>query len=252
MLKTIIFVVIAIALSAFAAMQFAAQLESASATRARRDEDNVGRSLELGTFGRAVIALIFAVVMILLGLASKLPILSTIIALLLSGGLVLANTYLKRGGINALPSFFLLWVGILISSIKDAGFTSSNITLWGKIYIVLQIVALVLLVVGTILGNILAYTRRKLDEDDKADELEAEVAEAEAEVVKETPEASEDAETVDEDDDEDNPYYEEDPFHEKFWSKAIWVGGIVIVIILAIVIGYMLEANFDFFPPYNI
>ena len=240
MLKTIIFLFIAIALSIFAAMQFAAQLEAVSARNARRDEDNPGDQLELGKRGRAIFAGIFLVVMIVLGLLSKFSLISTILALAISVCMVLATTFFKSLGINALTTFFLLWVGNLISSIKEAGFTTST-TGWGKVYIWLQVIALILILVGTVAGNVSRFYRKMKKENESADELERAVDENDTE--------DEGDEGDDESDDEDG-FGDEDPFNEEFWNKAIKIGGIVLIIVAAFVIGYWLEVQFDFFPPY--
>ncbi len=241
MVKTIIFIIIAIVLSAFAAIQFAAQLEAVSATKARADENKPTRQLDLGKGGRAVFAGIFFAVMIVLGLLSKISLVSTILALVLSVGMVIANTFFKSIGIGALPTFFVLWIGNLISSIKDAGYTTST-TGWGKIYVVLQVIALILLLVGTVAGNVKTYIDKIKGENEQADELE-----------KATGESNTVNEDEDEEDDEENDEdgFEKDPFHDEFWNKAIKVVGIVIVIVLALVLGFYLEAKFDFFPPYN-
>lgn len=243
MLKTIIFLLIAIALSVFAAMQFAAQLEAVSARKARRDVDNPKRSLELGKSGRAVFAGIFFLVMFVLSLLSKFSLISTILALGISVAMVLANTYFKSLGINALTTFFLLWVGNLISSIKEAGFTTST-TGWGKVYVVLQVIALILILVGTIAGNVMAFVRKTKRENVEAEELEEAVDESD------TDETDEEPDDDDDEDDEDESPFEEDPFHEVFWNKAIKVGFVALIVVAAFVIGYWLEVKFDFFPPY--
>lgn len=237
MLKTIIFLFIAVALSAFAALQFAAQLETVSATRAKRDPDHPRKQFEVGKLGRVAITVVFAVVMILLGLLSRFYIVSTIIALALAVVMVLANTYLRQYRFRLMTCFFILWMGNLISSIKEAHITTST-TGWGKIYVVLQVIALILLVVGTVVGNIRAFTGKVRSKDEK----DAEKAEDESDT--ETDEA-------DDEDDESDDEFEKDPFNEELLNKVIKIGGIVLIIVLCFVIGYWLETSFDFFPPYR-
>ena len=240
MLKSIIFIVIAVALSVFAEKQFLAQLERAAATRARRDENNPGRMLEFGVKDRAIVAVAIAAVMIILGLISKFWIVSTILALAISAILVMSNTFLKSNGINALTAFFLIWVGILISSIKDAGFTTAT-TGWGKVYIVIQVIMLVLLIVGSVAGNVLKFYHKVREENEDADKLE--------EKVKATHDDT-DNEEDDEESDEEDGFDDEDPFNEEFWNKAIRIGALILIIALAFTLGFWLEMKFDFFPPY--
>jgi len=178
MLKTIIFVCIAIALSIMAATQFAGALEKASATRANRD-DRRRRVLDLGIKGRAVMAGIFAVVMLLLAWMSNIMLLSTIVCLILSVLLVLANVYLKGNYIDALPALFFIWVGNVISSLKNAGLMVGN--KWGTVYIILQVVCLVLMALLTALGNYSSYRRMVKKEDIDAERLEEDVDKAEDE-----------------------------------------------------------------------
>lgn len=241
MLKTIIFVLLSIVLSVFAERQLVAQLERVSATRARMN-DGDGNSLELGIKDRAIVAAVFAAVMIVLGFLSRFWLISTILALAISVILVVSNTFLKSNGINALTGFFLLWIGILISSIKEAGFTTST-TGWGKVYIVLQIIMLVLLIVGSVAGNVHRFYCKVRQENRDADELEEKASKHDDAV------GTEEDDEDDYEDDEDG-FGEEDPFHEKFWNKAVRIGFIVLIVVFALVLGYWLEATYDFFPPY--
>ena len=244
MLKSIIFILIAIALSVFAAMQFVSQLEAVSASKIREDDFGRVRPLKLGVEGRAVFAGFFFVVMIVLGLLSKFSLVTTILALILSVIMVLLNTYFKSIGIGALPTFLILLFGNTISSIKDAGFTSP-LTGWGKVYVWLQIIALILLLIGTAAANIAAYCSNLKRENEDADELRESVEESNTEDAEVNEEENGDEEDVDNDD------FEEDPFNDEFWNKAIKIGAFVILIVFALVLGYYLEARFDFFPPYN-
>lgn len=245
MLKTIVFVLIAIALSAFAAMQFLAQLEKVSASRAGREEDVSRRSLEFGLIDKVILTAIFAAVMIVLSLLSKFWLISTIIALVISVFMVLVNTYLKTNGFNVLPTLFLLWVGNLIASIKDAGFTTSS-TGWGRIYVVLQVIALVLLLIGTVAGNVLKFYRTMKDENESEEELEAEIEVSK--VNDDTKETEEDGDKEGDDEDADDW---KDLFKRILSSKAFSVVAFILIIVLALALGYWLDLKTDFFWPYR-
>ena len=248
MLKNIIYVVILAVISFFAATQFSAQLEAVSAARARKAGKR--RSLELGFSGRAIIAVALLAVMLLLGLMSNIMLLSTIVSLVLFAGLVVANVYLKGNGISVFPSLFLIWVGLAIAAQKNAYLVVGDI--WGTIYSIISIVLLILMIAVTVVGNINAKYRKVRKERRDAEELDMAVEAKSEEFESKEDDSEEEATECDEDDEdeEDDPFDGEDPFHEEFWTKAIKIGGFVLLFVAAFVLAYWLEAKFDFFPPY--
>lgn len=211
MAKTIIFIVLAVVFAVCAAIQFVGQLECASAGRARRDEDIERRSLELGIGGRIVFGVIFFAVMVLLAWASHIELLSTIAALIISVILVLLNTWFKGIDVNVFPALFLIWAGNTMGSLKNVVQLQGDV--WLTIYVILQIVAFILLAVGTALGNL----RRAYAGDTEDDEIE-------------------------EDEEKDDKF-------ERILTLVIKFLAIVIVVAVIVVIGFWVEGSFGFFDP---
>lgn len=240
MLKTIVYVLIELVFCFFAATQFAAQLESVSATRAK--EAGKRKSLELGWLGRIVLTAAFLAIMLLVSLMSHIMLLSTIVSLVLFAGLVVANVYLKGNGINVFPTLFLLWIGLGIAAQKNAQLVVGDI--WGTIYSIISGVLFILLIAVTVVGNINAKHRKVKKQKMDAEELDEKVERLESES------SCEDNDEEQDDDEDDDPFGGEDPFHEELTMKIIKIFGIVLLFVAAFVLAYWLEMKFDFFPPY--
>lgn len=163
MLKMFIFVIISTILSVYAGFDFSNALEKASSNRVA-DKDG-GRTLELETGGRIFFSVIFVGVMMLLGYLSSSINTVTIASRMVLVLLVLSNIYLRINGIRAFKTFGVLWLGNLIASLKDTGFTPTDKV--GQMYVIIHLVALLLLVLGTWLGNLIRYYRLHKDELDE-------------------------------------------------------------------------------------
>lgn len=212
--------------SILASMQFVKALESASATRARRKDAVSRRSLELGWPGVATIAIFFAAIMLILAWMSNISLLSRIVALILSVGLVLGNTYLKGNGIHCCPAMLLLWAGNVSSSLRHVQGG------WEKWYIYLQVIAAILILAGTFIGNLhRAGIRFRLENEDE-------------EKVEEDVEASSDEESEDEESDDDNGEAagddDDDEDNDKYWylAEKVLIGLIVIVVLVILYLAF--------------
>ncbi len=218
--------IIAVGFGGLASWQFVKALVSASATRARRKDSVNRRSLELGWTGIVVIAVIFMAVMLLLAWMSNTPLLSRIVALVLSAVLVLGNTYLKGNGIDCCPAMLLLWAGNVSSSARHVQGG------WEKWYIYLQVIAAILILAGTLIGNLRrAGIRLRIEKED-------------AEKVEEDVEASSDEESEDEESDDDNGEAagddDDDEDEDRYWylAEKILIGLIVIVVFVILYLAF--------------
>ncbi len=240
MLKSIIFVLIAVGLSGMASVQFASALEVASASRPK------SRNLELGKEWRVIFAAVFAVVMFVLAWMSKTPLLGTVVCLGIAIFLVLSNGYLKKNGIQAIFAFVCVWMGNLLASLKNANYTTAS-TGWSKVYIALQVICFVALLVGTVGGKILDFIKLVEGEEEEADSLEEDVDESEKELEDlSTPKVTDNS-------DDEEPEDEELDYvilEEETLKTAFQVFLIVAIVICFVVLGFWLENKFDFFPPY--
>lgn len=175
------FITIISALSVFSGFDFASALEEASANNVQRRGH--GRILDLGWTGRIIFSVLFVAVMITLSLLSKSLDLLNIATRCILTFLVILNIVLRINGVRAFKVFVVLWLGNLISSIKNTGFTVDDKN--AQLFIVIQLVAFVLLCLGAVLGNLIYFYRnieveiehepkpesgsKKEDEDAKSD-----------------------------------------------------------------------------------
>ncbi|MBQ2638912.1 MAG: hypothetical protein Q4E70_00030 [Candidatus Saccharibacteria bacterium] len=133
MLGLILAIIIAIVATNF----FAHELENVSHVRANEDKDNPKRSLELGLSGRAVLAVIPVVLIIILSLLSKFEIATTIILLVLNVIIFLGYIWMKMQGFNIFwPCFFLIWANNIAGMIHSSA-SFSHPSVWMIIWSVL-------------------------------------------------------------------------------------------------------------------
>ena len=174
MLKMFIFTVMSTILAVYAGFDFSNALEKASSDRVA-DKDG-GRILDLGTGGRIIFSIIFVGVMILLGYFSSSIVLVTVVSRTILVISVLLNIFLRINDIRALKTFSVLWLGNLIASLKDTNFTPADRA--GQMYVIMHLVALLLLILGTWLGNLVRYYRLHKDElDEKSNKSESDDSE---------------------------------------------------------------------------
>ena len=152
-LSFLFFVVIISSLSVFSGFDFASALEEASANNVQRRGH--GRILDLGWTGRVIFSVLFVAVMIVLSQLSKnLELLNIAVRCVLIF-LVVLNIALRANGVRAFKVFVALWLGNLISSLKNTGFTVDNKN--AQLFIVIQLVAFLLLCLGAVLGNLIYF-----------------------------------------------------------------------------------------------
>jgi membrane protein len=149
------FITIISALSVFSGFDFASALEEASANNVSRKGH--GRILDLGLSGRIIFSVLFVAVMIVLSQLSKNLELLNISARCVLIFLVVLNIALRANGVRAFKVFVVLWLGNLISSLKNTGFTVDDKN--AQLFIVIQLVAFLLLCLGTVLGNLIHFYR---------------------------------------------------------------------------------------------
>lgn len=154
-LSFLFFVVIISSLSVFSGFDFASALEEASANNVQRRGH--GRILDLGWTGRVIFSVLFVAVMIVLSQLSKNLELLNIAARCVLIFLVVLNIALRANGVRAFKVFVVLWLGNLISSLKNTGFTVDNKN--AQLFIVIQLVAFLLLCLGAVLGNLIYFYR---------------------------------------------------------------------------------------------
>ena len=149
------FITIISALSVFSGFDFASALEEASANNVSRKGH--GRILDLGWTGRIIFSVLFVAVMIVLSQLSKNLELLNISARCVLIFLVVLNIALRANGVRAFKVFVVLWLGNLISSLKNTGFTVDDKN--AQLFIVIQLVEFLLLCLGTVLGNLIHFYR---------------------------------------------------------------------------------------------
>lgn len=226
-MKTFVYVLVMLALSATAAMQFCGRLETVSAARAQRR--NKGRGLDLGVSGRLILILVNFSVFVLMSWLSKLAVLVTIVALVLS--VTMTGLSAIAGAVVGFVPFFCLWLGIVWSSLFSGKLDSSPT--WGWIYILLQVVLLVIIYIAGRVGGTPKSGNHDDDDEDDEDDEDEEVEK----VVKKAKKTSGSSLS---------------PEERKARSERVRDIVITIaVIVIAFIIGYILEVKFDFFPPYN-
>ena len=160
------FITIISALSVFSGFDFASALEEASANNVQRRGH--GRILDLGWTGRVIFSVLFVAVMIVLSQLSKNLELLNIAARCVLIFLVVLNIALRANGVRAFKVFVVLWLGNLISSLKNTGFTIDNKN--AQLFIVIQLVAFLLLCVGAVLGNLIYFYRNIEDKTEPESE----------------------------------------------------------------------------------
>lgn len=154
-LTFIFFIIIISSLSVFSGFDFASALEGASANNVQKRGH--GRILDLGWTGRVIFSVLFVAVMIVLSQLSKNIELLNIATRCVLIFLVVLNIALRVNGVRALKTFVALWLGNLISSLKDTGFTVDNKN--AQLFVLVQLVAFILICLGTILGNLIYFYR---------------------------------------------------------------------------------------------
>ena len=160
------FITIISALSVFSGFDFASALEEASANNVQRRGH--GRILDLGWTGRVIFSVLFVAVMIVLSQLSKNLELLNIAARCVLIFLVVLNIALRANGVRAFKVFVALWLGNLISSLKNTGFTVDNKN--AQLFIVIQLVAFLLLCLGAVLGNLIYFYRNIEDKTEPESE----------------------------------------------------------------------------------
>ena len=160
------FITIISALSVFSGFDFASALEEASANNVQRRGH--GRILDLGWTGRVIFSVLFVAVMIVLSQLSKNLELLNIAARCVLIFLVVLNIALRANGVRAFKVFVVLWLGNLISSLKNTGFTVDNKN--AQLFIVIQLVAFLLLCLGAVLGNLIYFYRNIEDKTEPESE----------------------------------------------------------------------------------
>jgi uncharacterized membrane protein len=229
-----ILTIIWLLLGIISSLAFAKSLEIASATKVNDEEG--GRSLELGWIGRAVIIAIVSLVLIAVIALSHFMAVSVIIGLVLSVCLILFSAILRSNGIHVLFSSFLYWGCIFGASLTYANYRANHVL--GVTYTVLQIICLGLLVLFASIPNLVSNIKEYIKENRDADELEDEKARA----------LSRDDEKDGEIDDELIEYEMEQ--RKKFYDRLICVVTAILIIIVILVLAW-LEAKYNILPPYG-
>lgn len=163
------FITIISALSVFSGFDFASALEETSANNVSKR--GRGRILDLGVTGRIIFSVLFVAVMLALSHLSKSIELLNIVTRCILVFLVVLNIFLRINGVRAFKVFVALWLGNLISALKETGFTIDQKN--AQLFILIQLVAFVLLFLGTALGNLIYFYRKNIEaepESKKEDE----------------------------------------------------------------------------------
>lgn len=149
------FMIIISVLSVYSGFEFANALEETSANNVSKR--GRGRILDLGVTGRIIFSVLFVAVMLALSHLSKSIELLNIVTRCILVFLVVLNIFLRINGVRAFKVFVVLWLGNLISSLKNTGFTVDDKN--AQLFIVIQLVAFLLLCLGTVLGNLIHFYR---------------------------------------------------------------------------------------------
>ena len=163
------FMIIISVLSVYSGFEFANALEETSANNVSRKGH--GRILDLGVTGRIIFSMLFVAVMIVLSQLSKNLELLNIAARCVLIFLIVLNIALRANGVRAFKVFVVLWLGNLISSLKNTGFTVDDKN--AQLFIVIQLVAFLLLCVGAALGNLIYFYRNIEDKIEPEPESES-------------------------------------------------------------------------------
>jgi Flp pilus assembly protein TadB len=242
-MKLFVFVAIELLLSYYVATKFCGLLESASASRAKHEDGTSGRSLELGLYGRLAGTIALFVGLVIIALLSKWLVISTIIAMLVSLGLVWSNIYLRGIGIGALIPCFCVWIGNIVASLYQQSTVGAE-NGWAKFYIIFQIIMLALLLIGTAIVKFNQYRMTLRDEDEEAEETE--------ELIDHYAAADDDDEDDTEADEDDDDWIDREERKEEIIRFILNAFIVILVVGLFVALGFWLETKFDFFPPYNI
>lgn len=176
-LSFLFFVVIISSLSVFSGFDFASALEEASANNVQKRGH--GRILDLGWTGRVIFSVLFVAVMIVLSQLSKnLELLNISVRCILIF-LVILNIVLRANGVRAFKTFVVLWLGNLVSSLKETNFTIDNKN--AQLFILIQLVAFFLICLGAVLGNLIHFYRNIEVEPESGSEPGPEEADEDAE-----------------------------------------------------------------------
>lgn len=163
------FMIIISVLSVYSGFEFANALEETSANNVSRKGH--GRILDLGVTGRIIFSVLFVAVMIVLSQLSKNLELLNIAARCVLIFLIVLNIALRANGVRAFKVFVVLWLGNLISSLKNTGFTVDDKN--AQLFIVIQLVAFLLLCLGAALGNLIYFYRNIEDKIEPEPESES-------------------------------------------------------------------------------
>lgn len=149
------FMIIISVLSVYSGFEFANALEETSANNVSKR--GRGRILDLGVTGRIIFSVLFVAVMLALSHLSKSIELLNIVTRCILVFLVVLNIFLRINGVRAFKVFVALWLGNLISALKETGFTIDQKN--AQLFIVIQLVAFLLLCLGTVLGSLIHFYR---------------------------------------------------------------------------------------------
>lgn len=214
-LSFIFFIIIISSLSVFSGFEFASALEEASANNVSRKGH--GRILDLGWTGRVIFSVLFVVVMITLSLLSKSLDLLNIATRCILIFLVILNIVLRINRVRAFKAFVALWLGNLVSSLKETNFTIDNKN--AQLFVLVQLVAFILICLGTILGNLIYFYRN---------------VEVETEPESESKEVENNGEDVESDSEDVSKNLATNKFVQ--WLKSNWEILIVIIVAIAAII----------------
>lgn len=214
-LTFIFFIIIISILSVYSGFDFASALEEASANNVQKRGH--GRILDLGWTGRVIFSVLFVAVMIVLSQLSKNIELLNIATRCVLIFLVVLNIALRVNGVRALKTFVALWLGNLISSLKDTGFTVDNKN--AQLFVLVQLVAFILICLGTILGNLIYFYRN---------------VEVETEPESESKEVENNGEDVESDSEDVSKNLATNKFVQ--WLKSNWEILIVLIVAIAAII----------------
>lgn len=214
-LTFIFFIIIISILSVYSGFDFASALEEASANNVQKR--GYGRILDLGWTGRVIFSVLFVAVMLALSHLSKSPELLNIAARCILIILVILNIILRINRVRAFKTFVALWLGNLISSLKNTGFTVDDKN--AQLFIVIQLVAFVLLCLGAVLGNLIYFYRN---------------VEVETEPESESKEVENNGEDVESDSEDVSKNLATNKFVQ--WLKSNWEILIVLIVAIAAII----------------
>lgn len=208
------FMIIISVLSVYSGFEFTNALEETSANNVSKR--GRGRILDLGVTGRIIFSVLFVAVMLALSHLSKSIELLNIVTRCILVFLVVLNIFLRINGVRAFKVFVALWLGNLISALKETGFTIDQKN--AQLFILIQLVAFVLLFLGTALGNLIYFYR---------------IIEAEPESKKED-EGSNEEEGTESDSEDGSKFLATNKLTQ--WLKGNWEILIILIVAIAAII----------------